>query len=195
MLQCELCQRRLGLWGFATQKPEPVPLLISEPVESTSANANPTNGSSAESVSSPVPAGRAVKPLPRRSFDLLKEHRSYCPYVVRSTAVPSLPVHQETQAKSPVTPARASTSTIGHASTPSIAGPPGALEGWKAALAVISRYGMARKQRIEYNLFAPKDSMQDEDSDKMEVDNVKAMVAGVKSRGVSVHLPFEGYVV
>ncbi|KAF5326765.1 hypothetical protein D9619_004476 [Psilocybe cf. subviscida] len=183
MLHCELCQRRLGLWGFATQNPVPGPSLTSEPIEPTSTNANPQNGTNvAEPVSSPIPAGRAVKPLPRRSFDLLKEHRSYCPYVVRSTVVPSLPV-QQTQ--SPATPARGSTSTVGHASTPSVSGPPGALEGWKAALAVISRYGMARKQRIEYNLFAPKDSAptQDEGEDKMEVDNVKAMVAGVKSRG------------
>jgi len=67
------------------------------------------------------------------------------------------------------------------------AGVPGALEGWRAALTVVLRYGMAEKQRIEYNFLSPKDSSDTgDDSDKMDVDNVKAMVTGVKTRGVSL---------
>lgn len=63
---------------------------------------------------------------------------------------------------------------------------PGALEGWRAVLTVVLRYGMVQKQRIEYTFLAPKDPNQEtDDLDKMDVDSVKAMVTGVKARGVS----------
>ena len=68
-------------------------------------------------------------------------------------------------------------------------GVPGALEGWKAVLTVVLRYGMAQRQKIEYNFLAqghPLDKADEQTS--MDVDEVKAMVAGVKSRGVSSHL-------
>lgn len=64
----------------------------------------------------------------------------------------------------------------------------GALEGWRAVLTVVLRYGMAKKQGIEYNFLAPKDPAQNED-DAMDIDNVKAMVSGVKARGVSLLFP------
>lgn len=167
VLQCELCQRRLGLWAFA-------------------ARAAPAN-EAAQAVS-PAIAARPTKALPRRAFDLLKEHRSYCPYVVRSTAVPSLPVPPTPE---PATPGKG-TSSNGHGSSLSVsqfigkAGAPGALEGWRAVLIVVLRYGMAHKQRIEYSFLAPKDPISDvaENGDEMEVDSVKAMVTGVKTRGV-----------
>jgi len=52
---------------------------------------------------------------------------------------------------------------------------------------VVLRYGMAHKQRIEYSLLAQREitEVEDDEWDKMDVDNVKAMVNGVKSRGVS----------
>jgi len=49
----------------------------------------------------------------------------------------------------------------------------------------VLRYGMAQKQRIEYSLLAQREITEGEDDewDKMDVDNVKAMVNGVKSCG------------
>ncbi|PPR03670.1 hypothetical protein CVT24_007791 [Panaeolus cyanescens] len=172
LLQCSLCQRRIGLWGFLTRPSPSTPETpVSDPKETT--------------VTSPR---RPIRPLPQRSFDLLKEHRSFCPYTVRSTVVPSLPVP-------PQAPSRSSTSGLGHASTTSLSqfslksdGSP-SMEGWRAVLTVVLRYGMAQKQRVEYNYLMRKDTQSsipesgEEGTDEMEVDNVKAMVAGVKSRG------------
>lgn len=61
-----------------------------------------------------------------------------------------------------------------------------AMEGWRAVLTVVLRYGMVQKQRIEYGFLAPKDSAETggQDSEAMDVDNVKAMITGVKTRGV-----------
>ncbi len=168
VLQCELCQRRLGVWAFAAR----------------TANADEAQATTA----APAATTRPTKALPRRAFDLLKEHRSYCPYVMRSTTVPSLPVPS---VPTPATPGRG-TSSNGHGSSLSVAqftgkaGAPGTLEGWRAVLIVMLRYGMAHKQRIEYSFLAPKDPISDvaENGDEMEVDSVKAMVAGVKTRGV-----------
>ena len=70
-------------------------------------------------------------------------------------------------------------------------GLPGTMEGWRAVLTVVLRYGMAEKQRIEYNFLFPREEGEgDEDArERMEVDNVKAMVHGVKTRGVGpIHL-------
>ena len=67
---------------------------------------------------------------------------------------------------------------------------PGALEGWRAILTVVLRYGMAQRQRIEYNFLAqghPPEKVDEQTS--MDVD-VKAMVAGVKSRGVSPNFTY-----
>jgi len=67
-------------------------------------------------------------------------------------------------------------------------GAPGSLEGWRAVLTVVLRYGMAEKQRIEYNFLASREDGSEaegrDETDGMEVDNVKAMVHGVKTRGV-----------
>jgi len=104
--------------------------------------------------------------------------------VVRSTFVPSFPVPQT------VDVATKQTGSIGNSSNASLShlsgrnGIPGALEGWRAILTVVLRYGMARRQRIEYNFLAqgqpPHEKVDEQTS--MDVD-VKAMVAGVKSRG------------
>lgn len=106
--------------------------------------------------------------------------------MVRSTVVPTFSSPQ-----TPATPGK-SASSNGHASSLSLSqfnsrnGVPGALEGWRAILTVVLRYGMVQKQRIEYNFLAPKDPNQEADDwDKMDVDSVKAMVTGVKARGVS----------
>ncbi|KAJ7178579.1 hypothetical protein C8R43DRAFT_942225 [Mycena crocata] len=124
-------QRRVGLWAFAP------------PVEP----------------STPPPRARA--PAPQRQFDLLKEHRSFCPYVVRSTVVPTLP----SEAPSPSA---------------------GVLEGWRAVLTVVLRYGMGQRQRMAAlrRRTGSGDSAMEVDGDAdTNVDGVEAMVASVKSRG------------
>lgn len=105
---------------------------------------------------------------PRRPFDLLKEHRSYCPYVVRSTVIPSLNQN-----------ARSTSSTI------SLNGQ-GELEGWRAVLSVLLRYGMAQRsqlsgRRVEEGEEGRPESGTDFDS------GVNAMVEGVKARGVRLY--------
>ena len=169
LLHCELCQRRIGLWAFTTRIPAEIVDVDS---------ATQTNG-----IDTPA---RPKKPLPQRSFDLLKEHRSYCPYVVRSTFVPSLPVPQTVDVSSRQF---GSISNISNTSLSHQNGASGALEGWRAILTVALRYGMVQRQRIEYSLLTrghPPPEKVDEQS-SMDVD-VKAMVAGVKSRGVGPNL-------
>jgi hypothetical protein len=65
-------------------------------------------------------------------------------------------------------------------------GVPGAMEGWRAMLTIVLRYGMAQRQRIEYNFGHP--LPEKDERTPMDVDDVKAMVAGVKSQGVSPNL-------
>lgn len=71
------------------------------------------------------------------------------------------------------------------------------MEGWRAVLTVVLRYGMAKKQRIEYSFLASTENGQSgeqgaegmrDDPDAMDVDSVKAMVNGVKNRGVCLSL-------
>src|SRR6266404_2406751 len=65
LLHCSLCHRRLGLWA-----------IISTPRMNRASENGPST----------------AEPPKARQFDLLREHRPYCPYVVRSTTIPSLPV-------------------------------------------------------------------------------------------------------
>ncbi|KAF8149825.1 zf-C3HC-domain-containing protein [Crassisporium funariophilum] len=174
LLRCKLCQRRIGLWAFTSG-------VASEPLEETLISLSP----SGRDKPNPISTTRPKKPLPQRSFDILKEHRSYCPYAVRSTIVPSLPVPLVSGAPSKqIQPAgHLSNSSLSHLNGKGST--PGALEGWRAVLTVVLRHGMAQRQRIEYNFLELMDSTAEdtEESNGMEVDNVKAMVAGVKSRG------------
>lgn len=121
------------------------------------------------------PTPQAKKGPSQRHFDLLKEHRSYCPYVVRSTIVPTLP------SAAPV-----NGHTRSH-SIPQLHGQNGtnALEGWRAVLTVVLRYGLGQRQRLGLD-FTPGDDTQD----SMEADGVKAMVEDVKSRGVGLIFPY-----
>ncbi|ESK94472.1 hypothetical protein Moror_8130 [Moniliophthora roreri MCA 2997] len=159
LLHCVLCQRRVGLWAFA-----PPPSSASE--------------------AAPAPEGTQTANISRsaqkqRQFDLLKEHRSYCPYVVRSTPLPTLPIPS---------PSSVSVNTSSHTRTSSstsqlngIGANGGAMEGWRAVLTVVLRYKMTqryqggRRQRGE-------DGNIPEGDDGMEVD-FEAMIEGVKSRG------------
>ena len=152
LLHCALCQRRVGLWAFML------------PPQS--------NGAAS--------ASDMPKQPQRRQLDVLREHRSYCPYVVRSTVVPSMPAPQ--RAGSP---------------RPSLAAQPtgqNTVEGWRAVLTVVGRHGMARKQRIAHARSVSGRSMNEAATQlaqesslpqgEQEIDAVEAMVAGVKSRGV-----------
>lgn len=156
LLQCALCQRRIGLWTFLAQT-------------STITKSPPKNGMDLDS---PVPS-TPRKPAQQRQFDLLREHRSYCPYVVRSTFIPSLPVQ----------PVSGSTSNGQLKSAQPVQDT--ALEGWRAVLTVVLRYGLGRRQTSEHDIFAPEGETSNDSTEAMEIDGVKDMVAGVKSRGVS----------
>lgn len=138
LLHCSLCQRRVGLWAFTSR----------------SAAAPLQEGSS--------PSRPSTK---ERQFDVLNEHRSYCPYVARSTVVPRLP----TPLTSPIS-----------ANAPE----DGAVEGWRAVLTVVLRHGLSERQRMaRFSLPGGGDEvMRGMDS---ELEGVEAMVAGVKSQGVS----------
>ena len=58
-----------------------------------------------------------------------------------------------------------------------------AMEGWRAVLTVVLRYGAGQRKRMGFDL--ERGEVQQE---AMEVDSVKAMVEGVKSHGASVTL-------
>ncbi|KAG6328042.1 hypothetical protein ID866_11047 [Astraeus odoratus] len=108
--------------------------------------------------------GSTAKPTrmrPRKPFDLVKEHRSYCPYVVRSTAVPSLPS------------AASLTATTANNDG-------GLMEGWRAVLAIVQRNGLSGRQRLAR--FTGNTGTVEQGRDE-ELEGVGVMVAGVKSKG------------
>lgn len=61
------------------------------------------------------------------------------------------------------------------------------MEGWRAVLTVVSRYGTLQRQRLGLSR-APSmrmgDASESADSGETQVDPIEAMVADVKSRGV-----------
>ncbi|KAG1827725.1 C3HC zinc finger-like-domain-containing protein [Suillus variegatus] len=128
LLHCSLCQRRVGLWAFTPQ-------FASLPLDG-----------------SPLPH----PPTKKREFDVLNEHRSYCPFVVPSTVVPKLPMPS-------TSPASAN------------AAADGATEGWRAMLTVVLRHGLSERQRNARLLLSGGDSE--------IMHGVEAMVASVKSKG------------
>ena len=79
--------------------------------------------------------------------------------------------------------------------TSSLPQPNTALEGWRAVLTLLLRYGMAQRQRqAEFDVFgvlaqpgSTTSVEEDGTQNEIELDNVKAMVAGVKERGVRVY--------
>ncbi|KAF8688878.1 Rsm1-like, partial [Rhizoctonia solani] len=94
MIQCVLCQRRIGLWAFISPATSVQP--ISEPAVSESTTSTPMR----------VPSS----PSPR-FLDVLREHRAFCPYVIRT---------------SPLT-------------IPNDEAPSAEVEGWKMIVGIISR--------------------------------------------------------
>ncbi|EKM78600.1 hypothetical protein AGABI1DRAFT_128887 [Agaricus bisporus var. burnettii JB137-S8] len=128
LLQCALCQRRIGLWTF---------------LPTTATKSTSTTG-----MDSPTPA-TPQQVVPQKQFDLLREHRSYCPYVVRSTAIPSIPVQPMSGA------------TTGSLSKLIQSPQDGTLEGWRVVLTIILRYGLGQKQSSERDIFAPEGDSED----------------------------------
>ncbi|KAH9949974.1 zf-C3HC-domain-containing protein [Amylocystis lapponica] len=162
LLHCSLCQRRVGLWAFI-----PAPYA---------------NGRSASPGSEPQ---EVAKTQPQRQLDILGQHRAYCPYIVRSTAAPSMP--------RPLTHGRSdSQASLMNSSTISVNGQPGAVEGWRAVLTVVLRHGIVRRQRLGLARVpsgrwtgesAGAGASGEMEESPYEVDPVEAMVAGVKTRG------------
>ncbi|KAI9057252.1 zf-C3HC-domain-containing protein [Trametes sanguinea] len=172
LLHCSLCQRRVGLWAF-----------LPKPAEGD----DPMTGSGTVEGN----ASGASKPQPQRQLDILREHRPYCPYVVRSTTVPSLP------APSPPV----SSQQPGHSRTPSLASmasangssaqvnvQPSLMEGWRAVMTVVQRYGALQRQRLGLNR-VPSGRIGEvagagvAEGGEAQPDPIEAMVAGVKSHG------------
>ena len=176
LLHCSLCHRRLGLWavGLAPR---------------ASHRTNDENTGSA-------------LPQKARQIDLLREHRPYCPYVVRSTTVPSLPTNV-THSRVSSTPSFTSFLSLSNNSPVQVdAQQSNAVEGWRAVLIVVLRYRMGQWQRRkvsksvtdrsngEPDATQSQENIESETSPEtgeepwIEVDAVEAMVEGVKSKGV-----------
>ncbi|CCO28945.1 hypothetical protein BN14_02945 [Rhizoctonia solani AG-1 IB] len=94
MIQCILCQRRVGLWAFTSS------------ITSTQPTLEPT----ADEPIAPM-AARTPPPPSSRSLDVLREHRTFCPYVIRTTPL-TIPDDEASSAE---------------------------VEGWKAIVGIISR--------------------------------------------------------
>ncbi|KAG6918649.1 hypothetical protein DXG01_012768 [Tephrocybe rancida] len=177
ILQCALCQRRLGLWAFSPESPasvtEPCPVS-----RRSSTDTDITMESTAESGSTnheSTPATPVKMASTRRPFDVLKEHRAYCPYVVRSTIVPTLPAPPtfNRTGSSNTLPRSSSSSALNNQNS--------VLEGWRAVLTVVLRYGAGQRQRLGLDFV---ERLRGENaSEPAEVDGVKAIIAGVKRRG------------
>ncbi|KAJ8086875.1 hypothetical protein PM082_005700 [Marasmius tenuissimus] len=165
LLHCALCQRRIGMWAFVSQTAPTTP--------------TPADDS--------TPAPQASKPSApkQRQFDLLKEHRSYCPYVVRSTVVPTLPSTSIStvslpQSRSGNGHVRSSSST----SQLSASGNNGPIEGWRAVLTVALRYRMVQRRKSSRRLAQGIEEGGSGHGDDMDTeDGVNAMLEGVKTRG------------
>ncbi|KAH9960906.1 C3HC zinc finger-like-domain-containing protein [Russula dissimulans] len=160
LLHCSLCLRRLGLWA----------------VGSIHRSSNPTDGSPSSTL-----------PQRARQIDLLKEHRPYCPYVVCSTTIPSLPV---VPSSTPSFTSFLSSSSISplHVDTQQSS----AVEGWRAVLMVVllpksvtERVdgGPDTTQPPQQSEVAPATSPGIDEESWVEIDPVEAMVERVKSRG------------
>ena len=139
---------------------------------------------------SPTDTDAKVKAQPQRQLDILREHRPYCPYVVRSTVLPTFPAPSPAAAQPRDHRRSASVASVASVnSSASQANPQhGAVEGWRAVMAVVSRYGNVQRQRLGVSR-APDGREEGVVEGMDEGNSVEAMVAGVKSRGVCQFSP------
>ncbi|KAI0671486.1 zf-C3HC-domain-containing protein [Trametes maxima] len=160
LLHCSLCQRRVGLWAFLPKRTDQ-----DDPMGSTEGNTNAD-----------------ATPL-QRQLDILREHRPYCPYVVRSTVVPSLPTPQQAgHQRSPSLSSLASTNS----SATLVNTQPSTMEGWRAVMTVVSRYGALQRQRLGLNrLPSGRDgnALATTPNGEVQADPIEAMVTDVKNHG------------
>ncbi|TFK75090.1 zf-C3HC-domain-containing protein [Pluteus cervinus] len=190
LLHCSLCQRRVGLWAFTIQKPPPAPRSEDqEPSTFGEAGSADTPPEPIPTPTSPSIFSPRRSSLSQRHFDLLKEHRSYCPYVVKSTPLPTLPVQPTRSGSISSITTTHTTPSSGHVrsssslSQISINNGNGLYEGWRAVLTVILRYGLGQRRRSMAYAGQQVANDLEELDEPMEVDGIKAMVEGVKSRG------------
>lgn len=201
LLHCSLCQRKVGLWTFkgsieplivttaAAQDSAPPPSNVAttdtpqpatnNDTTSSTQQQQPIASSSASNDRTRPQSRRSSMPMTKRQFDLLKEHRSYCPYVVRTTTIPSLSSLQQSDAyprssqsppSSPSRPTRPGmhprsssassfTFTLNRGApaypapgTPGSLGEPTVTEGWRAVVTVVLRTGLGRRSRMRRSL-------------------------------------------
>lgn len=164
ILSCHLCMQRVGLWSFKPQDALP-------------------------SSATDTPSRRTFS---RRQFDLLREHRPYCPYVVRTTPVPSLWSSSPVRESQNLTRSQ-STRTLNlpfpgkKASTTKVEEVQELHEGWRAVLSVILRAKFARRMRQQSFV---RQSTSSTSTNTGAVDDeeqaIHAMVEDVKHYGVSL---------
>ncbi|KAG8886352.1 hypothetical protein FRB97_004887 [Tulasnella sp. 331] len=144
VVSCQLCLRRVGLWSFQTNVTPPQP-ESTEPNPGIEIDITPSTPTSVT-----------------RRFDLVKEHRPYCPYVTKSTILPtpvfSVPLPQISRSPSvgSTSSLRKSLSSLSSALSPSASNATTAhrkssddspVEGWRAILTVVNRAGMGLRLR------------------------------------------------
>lgn len=137
---------------------------------------SPTDSNGDATASAKVKAAQ-----PQRQLDILREHRPYCPYVVRSTVLPTFPAPPSAAAQQRGDHRRSvsvASMASANSSTSQMNAQPGTVEGWRAVMAVVSRYGNVQRQRLGL-------SRESGAAEGVEEGNsVETMVAGVKRRGV-----------
>jgi len=175
-LSCSLCQRKIGLWSFQAVVDEPA---VNVP-PSTSRHVNGTKDVYERSAGSPPPVIPTApypsylhprRPMPSRVLDVTTEHRSFCPYIVKSTPMPSYPAFAggSTGADGNPPPKR----RRNEAET--------LVEGWRAVLSVVNRAGMGARRRKD-DIFGPVMGTDGQVEDEGAA-SVDSMVESVKKGG------------
>jgi len=152
MISCALCQRRVGLWAFTAPLKQP---SVSSPLAGTipESASNPSITTLDE-----TPPAEVVQPITRQ-LDVLREHRSFCPYVIRTTETTLPPI---------LSPLPISVSALRQENEKSVStAAVQDVEGWKAVLNVVSRCGLGgrRRSQIATSMFGAGDKGADGDGD------------------------------
>jgi hypothetical protein len=164
ILTCQLCQRQVGLWSFGVAPGPATP---------------------------PSTPGRSTQT--QRQFDVLREHRPHCPYVVKSTYLPTVPVLSKDSAASSTPSTEMKTIP---ADSKNLLQPLPFVEGWRALMSVISRsqWRKASTQSVMARMLPPSlpATPQDERgttfTSSQETDEVSEIVNDVKTRHGGVSL-------